>query len=163
MWLHDQFCSQAEAVTWEVHDEQCTGKLHHTTGALLYMLLMVHDHSLIFLFSGVINLQTNCPFWKPKLKIRYWLISHLFLCASCVWPLTLGSLSNDDGYIIGFTCRDFVVVVIEKRSYYRWQVTIRVVLCNFGLSALFTSIINNISVAAGCSLQLVRPNAIVGV
>ena len=39
----------------------------------------------------------------------------------------------------------------------------KTVLCNFGLSALFTSIINNISVAAGCSLQLVRPNAIVGV
>ena len=65
------------------------------------------------LLSGVINLQTNCPFWKPKLKTRYPLISHLFLCASCVWPLTLGSLRNDDGYIIGFTCRDFVVVVIE--------------------------------------------------
>ena len=39
----------------------------------------------------------------------------------------------------------------------------KTVLCNFGLSVLFTSIINNISVAAGCSLQLVRPNAIVGV
>ena len=34
----------------------------------------------------------------------------------------------------------------------------KTMLCNFGLSALFTSIINNISVAAGCSLQLVRPN-----
>ena len=34
----------------------------------------------------------------------------------------------------------------------------KTVLSNFGLSALFTSIINNISVAAGCSLQLVRPN-----
>ena len=39
----------------------------------------------------------------------------------------------------------------------------KTVFCNFGLSALFTSIINNISVGAGCSLQLVRPNAIVGV
>ena len=29
----------------------------------------------------------------------------------------------------------------------------RTVLCNFGLSALFTSIMNNVSVAAGCSLQ----------
>ena len=80
---------------------------------LLYVLLMVYDHSVIFLLSGFTNLQTNCPFWKPKLKTRYPLISHLFLCASCVWPPTLGSLSNDDGYIIGFTCRGFVVVVIE--------------------------------------------------
>ena len=39
----------------------------------------------------------------------------------------------------------------------------KTMLRNFGLSALFSSIINNISVAAGCSLQLVRPNAIVGV
>jgi len=39
----------------------------------------------------------------------------------------------------------------------------KTVLCNFGLSALFTSIVNNFSVAAGCSLQLVRPNANVGV
>ena len=38
----------------------------------------------------------------------------------------------------------------------------KTVLSNFDLSALFTSIINNISVAASCSLQLVRPNPGVG-
>lgn len=51
---------------------------------LLYMLLMVHDHSVTFLLSGFTNLQTNCPLWKPELKMRYPLICHLFLCASCV-------------------------------------------------------------------------------
>jgi len=77
---------------------------------LLYMLLMVHDHSVIFLLSGFTNLQTNCPFWKPELKTRYPLISHLLLyVTSHIRELII---SSDDGYIIGFTCRDFVVVVI---------------------------------------------------
>lgn len=52
---------------------------------VLYMLLMVLDHSVIFLLSGFTNLKANCPFWKPKWKTRDLLISHLFWCASCVW------------------------------------------------------------------------------
>ena len=63
--------------------------VHCCTCCLWYA---AYDHSVIFLLSWFTNLQRNCPFWKPELKTKYPLISHLFLCASCVWPLTLGSL-----------------------------------------------------------------------
>ena len=35
--VHDQFCSQAKTAAWKIHDEQCTGKLHHTAGNCCFL------------------------------------------------------------------------------------------------------------------------------
>lgn len=32
VWIHDQLHTQAQTPAREVHDEQCTGELHHPTG-----------------------------------------------------------------------------------------------------------------------------------
>ena len=46
MRVHDQFYPQAETAARKIHDEQCTGELHNTTGMTISLDGVVGNGSL---------------------------------------------------------------------------------------------------------------------
>lgn len=63
--VHDQFHTQAQTFTWEIHDELCAGKLHYTTGIITRHSRYPVALSIIYLTVSLISYRW-LPIERPK-------------------------------------------------------------------------------------------------